>query len=138
MAAQGGSPVRWHLAAWRLAAASGRAYARLSGDWNPIHLWRWSANLMGMKRPIIHGMHTLGRACAELERAGGRPLAALEARFKAPAALGNELALGADLAGTRVKARLHADVEPPAVGETVWLRVLDEHACYYRDEELVA
>ncbi|TQK11712.1 MaoC/PaaZ C-terminal domain-containing protein [Herbaspirillum sp. SJZ107] len=87
------------VAAWRLAAASGRAYARLSGDWNPIHLWRWSANLMGMKRPIIHGMHTLGRACAELERAGGRPLAALDARFKAPAALGSELALGADLAG---------------------------------------
>jgi len=87
------------VAAWRLAAASGRAYARLSGDWNPIHLWGWSARLMGMKRPIIHGMHTLGRACAELERAAGRPLAALEARFKAPAALGSELVLGADLGG---------------------------------------
>ena len=85
------------LAAWHLPAAGGRAYARLSGDWNPIHLWRWSARLMGMQRPIIHGMHTLGRACAELERAGGRPLAALDARFKAPAALGSELALGADL-----------------------------------------
>jgi len=84
---------------WRLAAGSGRAYARLSGDWNPIHLWRWSAQLMGMKRPIIHGMHTLARACAELERAGGRPVVALDARFKAPAALGSELVLGADLDG---------------------------------------
>lgn len=87
------------LAAWRLAANSGRAYAALSGDWNPIHLWSWSAHLMGMRRPIIHGMHTLARACAELELAGGRPLVALAGRFRAPAPLGKELVLGADLAG---------------------------------------
>jgi len=87
------------LAGWRLAPGSGRAYARVSGDWNPIHLWTWSAHLMGMKRPIIHGMHTLARACAELEHASGRPVTALDARFKAPAVLGSELALGADLDG---------------------------------------
>lgn len=85
------------LAGWRLGAGSGRAYARVSGDWNPIHLWSWSAHLMGMRRPIIHGMHTLARACAELEDASGRAVTALEARFKAPATLGSELALGADL-----------------------------------------
>jgi acyl dehydratase len=76
----------------------GRAYARISGDWNPIHLWTWSARLMGMKRPIIHGMHTLARACAELEQACGRRILALEGRFRAPAPLGSELVLGADLA----------------------------------------
>jgi len=83
------------LATWQLAHGSGRAYARVSGDWNPIHLWGWSARLMGMKRPIIHGMHTLARACAELEDATDRPVRLLEARFKAPAALGSELALDA-------------------------------------------
>jgi acyl dehydratase len=87
------------LAGWHLGRASGRAYAAVSGDWNPIHLWRWSARLMGMKRPIIHGMHTLGRACAALEDAGGRPVVALDGRFKAPAALGSDLLLGADLDG---------------------------------------
>ena len=85
------------LAGWTLGSGSGRAYARVSGDWNPIHLWRWSARIMGMARPIIHGMHTLARACAALEDAGGRPVTALDARFKAPAALGSELALAADL-----------------------------------------
>jgi acyl dehydratase len=85
------------LAGWHLARGSGRTYAAISGDWNPIHLWTWSARLMGMKRPIIHGMHTLARACAELEEACGRPLVALEARFKAPAPLGSDLVLGADL-----------------------------------------
>jgi acyl dehydratase len=86
------------LTGWRLARNTGRAYARISGDWNPIHLWTWSARLMGMRRPIVHGMHTLARACAELEQACGRRILALEGRFRAPAALGSELVLGADLA----------------------------------------
>jgi hypothetical protein len=85
------------LTGWRLARNAGRAYARISGDWNPIHLWTWSARLMGMKRPIVHGMHTLARACAELEQACGRRILALEGRFRAPAPLGSELVLGADL-----------------------------------------
>jgi hypothetical protein len=85
------------LASWRLGRTSGRDYARVSGDWNPIHLWAWSARLMGMRRPIIHGMHTLARACAELELASGGRVMALDARFKAPAPLGSELVLGADL-----------------------------------------
>jgi acyl dehydratase len=85
------------LAEWQLGAGSGRAYARVSGDWNPIHLWTWSARLMGMRRPIIHGMHTLARVCAALEDAGGRPVAAIDARFRAPAALGSTLVLAADL-----------------------------------------
>jgi acyl dehydratase len=86
------------LTGWRLPRNTGRAYARISGDWNPIHLWTWSARLMGLKRPIIHGMHTLARACAELEQACGRRVLALEGRFRAPAPLGSELVLGADLA----------------------------------------
>ncbi|WP_296952616.1 MaoC/PaaZ C-terminal domain-containing protein [uncultured Massilia sp.] len=92
--AQAGLPV---LARWQLGRKSGRDYARVSGDWNPIHLWSWSARLMGMRRPIIHGMHTLARACAELEQASGQRVVALDGRFKAPAALGSELVLGADL-----------------------------------------
>jgi acyl dehydratase len=100
---RGGSAGRAHektlppLSEWQLAHGSGRAYASVSGDWNPIHLWRWSARLMGLKRPIIHGMHTLARACAELELACGRRIVALEGRFKAPAPLGGALVLGADL-----------------------------------------
>jgi acyl dehydratase len=87
--------------AWRLSAACGRHYAALSGDWNPIHLWPWSARMMGLKAPIIHGMHTLGRTCAELERAGGRPLVRLDGRFRATIELGAEAGLAASLADGR-------------------------------------
>lgn len=84
------------LASWQVGRRCGRRYAALSGDWNPIHLWPWSARLMGMRQPIIHGMHSLARACAELERLHGRRVSELEARFRVPVPLGSELALGAD------------------------------------------
>lgn len=84
------------LAGWQVGPRCGRRYAALSGDWNPIHLWTWSARLMGLRHPIIHGMHSLARACAELERLHGRAVGELEARFRAPVPLGSELALGAD------------------------------------------
>jgi acyl dehydratase len=84
-------------ALWQVEHATGRRYAALSGDWNPIHLWPWSARLMGMRRPIIHGMHSLGRACAELERLHRAPVTLLDARFRAPVPLGSALALGAEV-----------------------------------------
>ncbi|GHD01699.1 MaoC/PaaZ C-terminal domain-containing protein [Zhihengliuella salsuginis] len=49
---------------WRLAADTGRAYAGVLGDWNPIHLTSLSARALGMKRHIAHGMYLAGRALA--------------------------------------------------------------------------
>lgn len=83
------------LAQWRLDAAAGRRYARLSGDWNPIHLYGWSARLMGMRAPIIHGMHTLAASCAALEHAGGKRAVRIDCRFRAPVPLGSAVALRA-------------------------------------------
>lgn len=76
------------LAQWTLDAAAGRRYARLSGDWNPIHLYGWSARLMGMRAPIIHGMHTLATSCAALENDSGRHVIRIDCRFRAPVMLG--------------------------------------------------
>jgi hypothetical protein len=74
---------------WTLSPSSGRAYARLSGDWNPIHLTRWSARLMGLPAPIIHGMQSLAKTCAALERAAGRRVVRISVRFTAPVPLGS-------------------------------------------------
>lgn len=84
---------RREIGRWRLSPSAGRDYARVSGDWNPIHLALWSARLMGLRAPIIHGMHTLGRACALLEADAGRPVSAISVRFRAPVALGATVAL---------------------------------------------
>jgi hypothetical protein len=78
---------------WTLGPSSGRVYARVSGDWNPIHLTRWSARLMGLPAPIIHGMHSVARTCAALEARAGRQVAALSVRFTAPVPLGAAVVL---------------------------------------------
>jgi acyl dehydratase len=43
---------------WKLSSNLGRRYAKVSGDFNPIHLTKWSAKLFGFKQHIIHGMCT--------------------------------------------------------------------------------
>ena len=43
----------------------GRRYARVAGDYNPIHQRAWMARPFGFKRAIIHGMWTLGWAIHE-------------------------------------------------------------------------
>ena len=51
-------------ASWKLAADTGRTYAAVLGDYNPIHLSAASARALGMKRAIAHGMYLAGRALA--------------------------------------------------------------------------
>jgi len=52
--------------------------------------------------------------------------------------VGTHVMLTARYAGQAVKARLSSDAEPMAHGETVWLQVLGEHSCFYKNEEIVA
>jgi acyl dehydratase len=106
------------LARWPLAASAGRSYAGVSGDWNPIHLWAWSARLMGLRAPLIHGMHTVGKACALLEAHGGRRITSVSARFKAPITLPGEAALSADLAAGRYA--VHSQGREAVAGEFAW------------------
>jgi acyl dehydratase len=49
---------------WQLDAATGRRYAAVSGDRNPIHLSAVSAKALGFPRAIAHGMDTAARALA--------------------------------------------------------------------------
>jgi len=35
---------------------TGIKYARITGDWNPHHLYPWTASLLGYRKPIAHGM----------------------------------------------------------------------------------
>jgi acyl dehydratase len=52
---------------WRVPADTGRRYAAVSGDRNPIHLTPLTARLFGFPRPIAHGMWTAARAIAAIE-----------------------------------------------------------------------
>ena len=48
--------------------STGRKYARISGDYNPIHLYAWSAKLLGFKTSIAHGMNVLALLLSRIEK----------------------------------------------------------------------
>ncbi|WP_251152580.1 MaoC/PaaZ C-terminal domain-containing protein [Cellulosimicrobium sp. Marseille-Q4280] len=52
-------------ARWSLRPGTGRAYAAVSGDRNPIHTSALGAKAFGFPRAIAHGMYTAARALAE-------------------------------------------------------------------------
>lgn len=54
-------------ARWKVPADTGRRYAAVSGDRNPIHLSPLTSRLFGFSRPIAHGMWTAARALAAIE-----------------------------------------------------------------------
>ena len=53
-----------------VAATTGLSYAAVSGDYNPHHLFWWSALPMGFSRPIAHGMWSLAASLNELTALG--------------------------------------------------------------------
>lgn len=59
---------------WRLDAGTGRRYAEVSGDVNPIHMSALSARAFGFPRAIAHGMYTASRAFTEARIDLARPL----------------------------------------------------------------
>ncbi|WP_369069700.1 MaoC/PaaZ C-terminal domain-containing protein [Kineococcus terrestris] len=75
-------PERGAVARWRVDAGTGRRWAALSGDVNPIHLAAPAARLFGFRRAIAHGMWTASRSLAALDPLPERVRADVE--FAAP------------------------------------------------------
>lgn len=92
------------VATWDVPASTGRRYARVSGDWNPIHLAGLAARPFGFPRAIAHGMWSLARCLGGLATAAPGAGARLEVRFLKPLLLPGEVQLrvgDADAAGAR-------------------------------------
>jgi glycerol transport system ATP-binding protein len=88
-------------------------------------------------RALPQGMLKIGIRPEYLRLASAGAPGAVPAVVTQVQDVGTHTMLSAEVDGSLVKVRLHADEVPPAVGETVWLRVLDAHTCFYKDEELV-
>ncbi len=65
----------------------GRDYARVSGDYNPIHLSALTARPFGFKAAIAHGMWTLARVAAELSPSWPEGASRMAIEFKQPVLL---------------------------------------------------
>jgi acyl dehydratase len=70
-------------AEWKVPGDTGRRYAAVSGDRNPIHMHPLSARLFGFPSAIAHGMWTKARCLASFDgRLAERY--SIEVEFKAP------------------------------------------------------
>jgi MaoC dehydratase-like protein len=73
-------------AIWRVPDDIGRRYGEVSGDRNPIHLYKLTAKMFGFPRAIAHGMWTKARCLAAFE--GRLPDAyTVDVSFKLPVLL---------------------------------------------------
>jgi hypothetical protein len=79
-------------ALWQLGVDAGRAYAAVSGDFNPIHLSVLSAKALGLRRSIAHGMYLASRALADVGSVKGDAFR-WEVGFEAPVFLPARVAL---------------------------------------------
>ena len=66
--------------------AVGRQYARVSGDFNPIHIADVGARFFGLKRAIAHGMWSLARCAAEIGGGAFAQPCTLDVAFRRPVA----------------------------------------------------
>ncbi|WP_457974809.1 MaoC family dehydratase [Arthrobacter sp. D1-17] len=95
-------------AVWQLGVDTGRAYAAVSGDFNPIHLSALSAKALGLRRSIAHGMYLASRALAVVGTAKGDSFR-WDVSFEAPVYLPARVALEISTAQGEGDALLRSD-----------------------------
>ncbi|MBK5003109.1 acyl dehydratase [Pseudomonas sp. S31] len=91
---------------WYADSDIGRRYAKVCGDYNPIHLSAPSARLFGFPTAIAHGMWTKAMAMASLRTHLPNSGYAFEVDFRKPVRLPSEVILGASPAGPNGELRL--------------------------------
>ncbi len=79
-------------AQWRLGVDTGRSYAAVSGDFNPIHLSGVTAKALGMRHSMAHGMYLASRVLATA-RPDGTEAFNWDIDFGAPVFLPSTVAL---------------------------------------------
>lgn len=79
----------------RVPSDTGRRYAKVSGDYNPHHLFDTTARLIGFRQAMAHGMWSLARTLAGMEKTmADTPCFAVDAAFKLPVYMPATLTLG--------------------------------------------
>jgi hypothetical protein len=83
------------IASQHLDGQAGLSFAKLTGDFNPVHWLRPYANASGFRSVILHGFGTFARSCEALNRGlfGGdvRKLRQLDAKFTRPLLLPHDV-----------------------------------------------
>lgn len=111
------------LAEWAVPAGTGRRYAGITGDFNPIHLFPLTAKLFGFKRDIAHGMWSLANAVGRLDMSiDDRPVR-IDAAFKGPMFMANTARLHSrsDESGRKFDVYCSGNPKPVICGDIRWV-----------------
>ncbi|HEY1359185.1 MAG TPA: MaoC/PaaZ C-terminal domain-containing protein [Thermoleophilaceae bacterium] len=108
-------------AVWKLPGDSGRRYADVSGDRNPIHLHALSARLFGMPGMIAHGMWLKARCLAALESVIPESFE-VDVRFKLPVLIPGRVSFASSATDGGRDFTLHDgnNEKPHLAGEARW------------------
>ena len=81
------------VANWLVKSNMGKRYAKITGDYNPIHISSLLAKIFGFKRDLIHAFCVLATTLHHLPNpAADRPVR-LDVAFKGPTYLGSKVSL---------------------------------------------
>jgi acyl dehydratase len=94
------TPALTEVTRWTAPADIGRQYAKVSGDYNPIHLSAISARMFGFPTAIAHGLWNKARTLAALDDHLPEANLEIEVSFKKPVRLPSEVTLLASAAGS--------------------------------------
>ncbi len=94
------------LTRWQAPADIGRRYARVSGDYNPIHLSALTAKLFGFPQAIAHGLWNKAYTLAALGEHLPAANVEISVEFRKPVRLPSEVTLFASAAGSAGECRL--------------------------------
>lgn len=112
------------LTRWEATPDIGRQYARVSGDYNPIHLSAASARLFGFPKAIAHGMWLKARTLAAMEDHLPASNVEIAVEFHKPVRLPGNVTLHTSAAGSHGELRVEG--EPGIVHMTGgWKPLLD-------------
>ena len=124
------------VAQWHLSRHKGKQYARITGDFNPIHISKMAAKLFGFERDLIHGLCVFATALDRVEETSvktmnhileaGNTKIQVAVEFKGPNYLDSDLGLYSqvDEEGTRMDLYC-ADNERPTLQALVSYRSND-------------
>ena len=101
------------IADWGAPADTGRRYARVAGDYNPIHLYAATARLFGFPHAIAHGLWNKARSLAALHAHLPQAGYVVEVRFQKPVLLPTHVALQASEPGANGQFRLVGESDTP-------------------------
>jgi len=97
---------------WKVPHNMGRRYARITGDYNPIHVSRFLARRFGFPRDIIHGMWSAATALARLPELPADIPVRFDIVFKGPIFIGSDVTLRGAASEDRCRFDLFCEGNP--------------------------